>query len=207
MASQCSGLHLNSTIVPPTRIRLRMCGHWRQPCGHSSAGAAHSRIRSVTIVLPRWLPESMRGAFVGFLARMPRRNLSAFCATRCSWIPGRGLHQRLNWAVSFKIFRPSWGARSPRWSCVTVIPWAVSGLMALRLAPLMTERLRGGLSRAKIPRMRLKMRQPVYVRCRRSMPSERVCVLLPLTWGRLPHPPPPRPLPPPPRPLPLRLLP
>ena len=200
MASQCSGLHLNSTIVPPTRIRLRTCGRWQQPCGHSSAGAAHSRIRLVTIVPPRWLLESMRGASVGFLARMPRRNSSAFCATRCSWTLGRGRRQRLNSAGSFKIFRPSWGARSPRWSCVTGIPWAVSGLMVLRPAPLMTERLRGVVFRAKIPRMRLKMRQPVCVRCLRSMPSEPVCVHLPLTWVRLP-------LLPLPRPQPLRLLP
>ena len=96
LASQCSGLRLNNTIAPPTHIRLRMCGRWQQPCGHSSAGVAHSRIRLVTIVLPRWLLESMRDASVGFRVRMPRRNLSAFCATRCSWIPGRGLPQRLN---------------------------------------------------------------------------------------------------------------
>ncbi len=50
-------------------------------------------------------------------------NLSAFCATRWQLDPWKRTGpQRLNWAVSFEIFRPLMGRLVTAMSCVTVIP-------------------------------------------------------------------------------------
>ena len=78
---------------------------WAPPEQHNRSTHAHPTQDVWALATTLWTFLSGRSPFedpvgdnsaASVAARMLRRNLSAFCATRCSWIPGRGPRQRLN---------------------------------------------------------------------------------------------------------------